>query len=207
VQGGDFSAYRGLKFGENLAVTAKQAGARPAEVRIDHQRPALIQELDWQPRSPSGSDPSKPDPVKNGLLYFFNGELFRIAITYDRYKVEGMTADDMIEAISKDFGPASKPTADVPYHSIYGESAKVIARWEDPRYSYDLVATGDRAGFAMILYSKQLSVLANAAIAEAVRLDAQEAPQREIDKQRKQENDERSVLEKARMLNKPNFRL
>src|SRR6476661_1994749 len=104
----DLSSYRGLKLGMSLAAAAKQAGTKPSEARLLHQRPAVIQEMNWELRAPIQVNP-KPDPVKDGLLSFFNGELFRIIVTYDRYKVEGMTAEDMIQAISATYGPATMP--------------------------------------------------------------------------------------------------
>jgi hypothetical protein len=203
---GDFSSYRGLQFGMNVSAAAKQAGTKPAEVRIAHERPALIQEMEWQPRSRDLADPVKADPVQDGLLCFYNGELFRIIVTYDRSKVEGMTAEDMVEAISLAYGAATKPSAEIAYHSNYGEIATVLARWEDPEYSYNLVRTGNRSSFALVLYSKRLDALAQAAIVQAVRLDAQEAPQREVEKQKKRAEEERLVLDKARLVNRPNFR-
>jgi hypothetical protein len=44
-------------------------------------------------------------------MRFHNGELFRIVVTYDRYKVEGMTASDMIQAISMTYteSPPDRP--------------------------------------------------------------------------------------------------
>lgn len=201
VYAGDFSSYRGLQFGMNLSVAAKQAGMDPADVRSVHQRPAVIQELNWQLRSPDLAD-----PVKDRLLCFYNGELFRIVVTYDRYRVEGMTPEDMIGAISATYGIASRPAVEIPYHSNYGEIAEVIARWEDPEYSYNLVRTGDQASFAMVMYSKRLDALAEASMVEAIRLDAQEAPQREIEAQKKRQEAERLALERARSVNKPNFR-
>ncbi len=201
----DLSTYRGLQFGMNLAAAAKQAGMKPSEARVVHQRPTVIQELQWLPRNSSGS-PFQADPVKEGLLCFYNGELFRIVVTYDRYKVEGMTASDMIQAISATYGIATRPAAQIPYHSIYGEVAEVVARWEDNEYSYNLVESGDRSSFALILYSKRQQTLAEAAIVEAVRLDAQEAPQREVELQQKKEEESRLLLERARSVNKSNFR-
>jgi hypothetical protein len=202
---GDFSHYRGLQFGMNLSAAAKAAGTTAAEAKFIHRRPALIQEMEWQPRLSFPPDPPNADPVKQGLLCFFNGELFRIIVTYDRYKIEGMTADDMIEGISAIYGSASRPTVEIAYHSNYAEVAKVLARWEDSEYSYNLVRTGDQSSFAMVLYSKRLDVMAQAAIVEAERLDLQEAPQREIEKQKDQAEAERLVSEKARSVNKPNF--
>jgi hypothetical protein len=202
----DFSHYRGLQFGMTLSAAAKAAGTATAEATLIHRRPALIQEMEWQPHLSFPPGPVNTDPVKQGLLCFFNGELFRIIVTYDRYKIEGMTADDMIEGISAMYGPASRPTAEIAYHSNYGEVAKVLARWEDSEYSYNLVRTGDQSSFAMVLYSKRLDALAQASIVEAVRLDAQEAPQREIEKRKDQAEAEHLVSEKARSANKPNFR-
>ena len=203
--GSDLSSYRGLTLGMSLAAAAKQAGTRPADAKLVQTRPAMIQEMNWELRSPVQVNP-KPDPVKDGLLSFWNGELFRIVVTYDRYKVEGMTPEDMIQAISATYGTATKPTAEIAYHSNYGEVATVLARWEDAEYSHDLVRTGDKASFALILYSKRLDALARTSMVEAARLDLEDAPQREIDKQAKRDADERVALDKARSVNKPNFR-
>ena len=201
---GDLSHYREFQLGMNLSVAAKQAGMKPSGAKLVHEGQAVIQELEWLPRYSSGST-FQADPVKAGLLFFYNGELFRIVVTYDHYKVEGMTASDMIQAISATYGIATRPAAQIPYHSIYREVEQVIARWEDSEYSYNLVQPGDRS-FVLILYSKQMNALAEAAIGEGVRLDAGEAPQREIELQKKQQEDGRLVLEKARTVNKPNFR-
>ncbi len=206
---GDFSTYRGLQFGMSLTTAAAQAGTKLTDVRVDHQRPAVIQEMDWRPRPlialDTPGDTGNPDPVKDGVLSFFNGGLFRIVVNYDRYRVEGMSTEDMIQGISATYGTPTKPTVEIPYHSNYGEVAAVIARWEDPEYSYNLVRTGDRSSFSLVLYSKKLYALAQAAIVQAVRLEAQEAPQREIERQKKRADDESLLLEKARSTNKPNF--
>jgi len=206
LNAGDFSRYRGWQLGMSLTAASKEAGTTPTEATIVHQRPALIQEMKWHPRPPVLADPAKTDSVRDGLLCFFNGELFRIVVTYDRYQVEGMTAEDMIEGISATYGLARRPATEIAFHSDYGEVAAVIARWEDAEYSFDLVRTGDRSSFAMVLYSKRLDALAQAAISQAVRLEAQEAPQRELEKQQKRAEEERLVLEKARSVNKLNFR-
>jgi hypothetical protein len=206
VYAGDFSSYRGFKFGMMLPAAAKVAGINPSDARLVHQRPAVIQELDWLPHSTLLVEPTKNDTVKDGLLSFYNGELFQIIVSYDRYKVEGMTAEDMVDSISQAYGPATRPKVQIAYHSNYAEVSEVIARWEDSEYVYNLVQTGNRASFAMIMSSKALNALAQAATLEAIRLDALEAPQRAIDLQKKLEADGRTELDKARAVNKPNFR-
>ena len=203
----DFSNYRGFQFGTNLATVIAEMGVTTSDARVVHQRPALIQELDWRPGFPYQASAGKADPLQEGLFRFYNGELFQIVTTYDRKKVEGMTEMDMVEAISLTYGTATKPAVEIAYHSNYGEVAPVIARWEDSEYSYSLVRTGNQSSFAMIMSLKRLDALALEAIAEAGRLDTLEAPQNAIDLQTKQDADSRLMLDKARSANMPNFRL
>lgn len=202
--GADLSSYRGFKFGSTVAVAAKSGGLNPTDVKLIHQRPALVQEMEWQAHSRTAD--GKPDSVREGVLSFLNGQLYRIVITYDRYQVEGMTADDMIEGISRTYGAATRPNVEIPYVSIYGKTASVIARWEDPSYAYDLVRTGDKASFALVLYSKNLDSLAQVAIVEGLRIDELSAPQRAKDEAQRRLEEDRAGLEKARTANKPNFK-
>jgi hypothetical protein len=58
----------------------------------------------------------------------------------------------------------------------------------------------------MVIYSKRLDALARAAIVEAIRLDDQEAPQRETERQKKKDEENRVQREKARQANKAPFR-
>ncbi len=145
----DFSSYRGMKFGMGIADAAKLAGDKTADAKIVHQRPALIQELDWQPR-PTGAANSflKTDSVREGMLSFYNGELSRIVITYDRYQIEGLTAQDIIDGISAVYGTASTSAALVRYATIYGDTTPALAHWEDPDYSWNLIRTGDKSSFS-----------------------------------------------------------
>ena len=80
----DFSNYRGFRFDTNLATAATHAGMKPSEARLIHQRPAVIQELNWRPRYPYQSSAKQEDPVQESLLRFYNGQLFQIVTTYDR---------------------------------------------------------------------------------------------------------------------------
>jgi len=201
----DLSMYRDFHFGMNLPQAAELAEMKPAEARLEYKRPAMIQVLDFEPNL-FHSAIAKGDPVSSITLSFLDGGLFRMAVVYDRYKVEGMTADDMIQALSAVYGTATKPKADIAYHSYYAESAPVIARWEDPEYSYNLIRAEDRSSFALVLYSKALDARAQTAIIEAARLDVLEAPQKEADRVSKQAADNQVEQEKARLANKASFR-
>ena len=199
----DLSAYREFRLGMKLeAVEALSEAKTP--VKLIHQRPARLQDLEWRPRDFSRF--AESDPVKDALLSFYNGQLFRIVVNYDRYRTEGMTAEDMIDAISTTYGAAAKPNAEILFPSISSENVKVIARWEDEKYSLNLVRSSYQPSFALICFSKPLDQLAQAAIVEALRLDMEEAPQREADLNRKQADALSIKQEKARTVNKPSFR-
>lgn len=205
IFGADLSTYRGFRFGMNTGQAADQAGMRATATITVHQQPALIQELDFQPNLFHATT-TKDDPVSQIGLIFYNGELARMAVVYDRYKVDGMTEDDMIKALSSTYGTASKPTAEIAYHSYYAEAAPVLARWEDSDYSYNLIRSDDRSSFAMVLYSKRLDALAQTAAVEAVRLEALAAPQKEADRAKKQADDNLALQEKSRLSNIAGFR-
>ena len=204
----DLSKYREFQLGMNVLAVAKQADMKPSEVRVTHQRPALIQELEWRPQDSLESSPVT-EPVKEALFSFYNGELFRIQVIYDQHKTEGLTSEDMVEAISAKYGPATRPAAKIILFSSfysYNDSEDVIARWEDSQYSFNLFRSSYRPAFGMLGYSKRLDPLARAAIVKATQLDEQEAPQREIDRQKKEDEETSAAAEKARPANKADFR-
>jgi hypothetical protein len=205
ARGEDLSSYRGFQFGMNLPAVVKLVGMKASEARVLHQHPALIQELEWRSGRFPGSSP-EPDSVKEIAFSFYNGELFQMVVNYDRYKTEGLSDEDMIEGISKKYGAPTRPEAEILFPSLYNETVKVIARWEDSQYSLNLVRSSYQTSFGMILSSKRLDALAQTAITDAIRQNEQEGPRREADRQKKQEDEDRVKEAKARLANKPNFR-
>lgn len=206
----DLSTYRDFHVGMNLASVTKQTTMSLAEAKVIHKRPAVIQELAWRPR-PVRVEPSRQtDPVQQMVFSFYNDELFRIVVTYDREKIEGLTEKDVIESMSAMYGAATTPAPPVSSAPLSQTSRDngdtVIARWEDGQHSVNLIRSPYGSSLSMVMFSKQLDALARAAVTEAVRLDRQEAPQREIERQQQQESDTRVAQEKARLANKPPFR-
>jgi hypothetical protein len=47
IEAQDLSRYRKFQLGMNVLAVAKQAHVEPSEARVIHQRPAVIQELEW----------------------------------------------------------------------------------------------------------------------------------------------------------------
>jgi len=202
----DLSRYRSFRIGTDLPTIAAQARMDPSQAKVVHRRPALIQELEWRPQ-PLGPS-TQAEAVSEVLFNFYNGELYRLVVNYDRYRTEGLTAEDLIETVSATYGSATRAAAEIVLPSIYGdnETLEVLARWEDAEYSLNLVRFSHQPSFTLVAFSKRLDALARAAVIEAVRLDAQEAPQRELELQKKQEEENRAQQEKARLANKPGFR-
>jgi hypothetical protein len=193
AQAQDLSRYRGFQFGMSLLAVAKQADKEPSEAKALHARPALIQEMGWRPLSSVGS--AFQDPVREVLFSFYNDALFQMVVNYDDYRTEGLRDEDMIEAISAKYGTATGPDAKVIVFStsqVYNDSEVVIARWEDSQYSFNLSVPPTNRPLEC-LFSKRLHALAQTAIAEAIRLDEQEAPVREIERQKSQEEENRAV--------------
>jgi len=69
----DLSTYRGMQFGMDLAAAAKQSDMKVTDAKAVHERPDLIQEIDWQPRASFAPDPVKVDPVQTRCSPFSTG--------------------------------------------------------------------------------------------------------------------------------------
>lgn len=201
---GDLSGYRNFKLGADLSSVAKQAGTGRSATVI-HRRPALIEEMQWRP--PSIDSTAQAESAKDVVFCFINGKLFRITVNYDHYDTEGLTSEDMIEAISATYGTATKPSSsENAAQQPYGEQIEVLAHWQDSLHRFDLIRSSHGPSFRLVGVLRELETPAEAAINDAVRLDNEEAPQREAARQASEEQARGAKLSKARLANKPKFR-
>src|SRR5258706_1351448 len=99
------------------------------------------------------------------------------------------------------YRPIKRNTREFMTNEMYRSTERVIARWEDSQYSVNLVRSRFLNSFALVMFSKRLDAQANAAI-ESMKLEGQEDPQKEIDRQKKETDD----LEAARQKNRKIFR-
>ena len=209
LQGQTRSRYRDFQLGSDLPSVSALVKVSASEAKTIHQRPAVIQELEWRvPYFVSGSAVPQNDPVQQIVFSFYNDQLFRMVIDYDRQRTDGMTDRDMIEGICEVYGSPVQPRLRNPPAAASQtkiESGTPIARWGDADYSVVLYRSS-YASFRMIVISTRLEGLARAADAQAIRLDEREAPQREIARQKKEAEDTRTSQEKARLANKAAFR-
>lgn len=202
----DLSRYRGFRLGSPLRQVVQQARRLTTDIKTIHARPAVLQDLTWEPRF-AETAPSPSDPVESVLLSFYNGELYRLAVSYDRQRVEGLTTKDMVDALSQQYGAATYPTkAEILFPSFLNETVPVLARWEDAQYSHSLVRTSYPPVFGVVSVSKRLASLAQTATLEAVRIEEQEAPARDRAALQQQVDEDRQKAAKARPGNKATFR-
>ena len=203
LRGQDLSKYRHFTFGMSLTRVLERTDQKLADVKVIHSRQALIQELTWWPPNLPGTS-FRSDTVEQILFSFYNAELYKICVTYDRTSTEGLTAEDMMKSISAKYGPATsvKPEVDSATNERYDMRQKPVATWEDSQYSFNLIRSSFSGSFELLIYSKRLNAEAEVALAEAVKLEKEEEPQREAERQKKQTGD----LEATRQKNQKSFR-
>ena len=200
----DLSKYRQFTLGMSVARLLERTGQKMADVKMIHGRPAVIQELTWWPPNLPGTS-FQADTVEEILFSFYNGEFYKISLTYDRASTEGLTALDMMNAVSAKYGQAINVAPEVDSAKIdsYDVKQKLVATWEDSQYSFNLVRSTFSDGFGLTIYSKRAHAEAELAIAEAVKLDKQEEPQREAERQKKQTDDLEATRQKNRKIFHP----
>jgi len=206
IFGQDLSKYRTFSLGTSLAELTKQVGPYSHWTTLIHKRPAAIQELTFWTLNSSRS-PVGVEPVSQILFSFYDGELYRIVVTYDRDATKGLTDDDMVQAVSARYGAATRfyPEINLPTYDMFASTETVIARWEDSQNSVNLFRSSNQSPILLAVFSKRLDARAKAAIIESEKLDKlekQEAPQVEIGRLKK-EADELAIV---RQINQKTFR-
>jgi hypothetical protein len=200
--------YREYALGSSVASVVKISKTRDDQTKTLHERPARIQEHEWRaPYVSSGTELA--DPVRDVIFSFYDDQLYQVVVTYDRDRIEGLTNDDLIESISATYGvpllrhskaAAKTLMADLPVETT------IVAQWEDAGSELTLTRDTYSPQFQLVLISKSLNPRARAAITEALRLDAVEAPRRERGLRTKEAADARAASQKARVVNKAAFK-
>jgi hypothetical protein len=200
--------YRQYTLGSSVTSVLTTSKTRDDGAKTLHERPAHIQELEWRaPYVLSGT--MLADPVRDILFGFYDDQLYQVVVTYDRDRVEGLTNDDVIESISSTYGVPLLRHAQVARNVLPGATpaeTTVVAEWEDAASVLSLTRDTYSPRYQLVLVSKVLHPRAVAAIKEALRLDTEEAPQRELNQRTKDVADARVASQKARVLNKAAFK-
>jgi hypothetical protein len=157
VLGQDLSGYRGVHLGDSTRSVIGATGALSTELKLVHERPALMQDLEWRPQDLAGSI-SADDPVNRVLFSFYRDQLYRILVTYQHNRIEGLTDDDLVDSLSSAYGmPVTSAAAKVlrPLETPdLGEQYRVVARWENAEHSIVLVRGVDLVPLSLVMLAK-----------------------------------------------------
>jgi hypothetical protein len=199
----DFSKYRNFSLGTDLATIVKHTEQRSPDVKATHEGSLLFQELTWRPANGMGVS-ARSESVDELVFSFYKGELYKMVVTYDRASTEGLTADDMVKSVAAKYGPATSVALDIDSagNEQYELRQKPVATWEDSQYSFNLVRSSFSNAFQLVIYSKRVNAEADAALAQVVKVDELEAPQRAVARQKK----ETDAMEITRQKNQKSFR-
>ena len=176
----DRSRYRDYRIGDDLRNIAEQSGAVSPAVRIIPRDPVVLQELEWRPQYFRGV-PQPSDAVARITFGFYDDQLFRIVVDYDRRRTEGMTEADMVDAIAGIYDPPSRRAGSI--HAIAAKDSDqdgdlLVACWDGTEYSVTLLGVQDSSAFRLIVASARLGTLAQVAGAGAVPPDSRDGPRR-----------------------------
>jgi hypothetical protein len=206
----DFHRYREFELGSTVAAVSALTTVAGSELKLIHQRPAVIQELTWKPRygapRPGATDTTSVDQI----VFDFHGDrLFRVTVDYDRRHTEGLLDADMIAALSTIYGPPTAPSASRRRQPVGADddSGALVAEWGNADTSVRLHRlSSSGTAFRLVIASAADAALANTDAARAVALDASEAPAREAAREQQAADDRRAAEESARSTNKAAFR-
>lgn len=198
------SSYRDVALGSPVAVVVDQLNVSASDVKVVHQRPSLIQQLTWRPQRFISGSTVGPDPLAELILTFHLDRLVLIAVTYDKDMTKGLTNADLLEAFNGPYGRSM--LVPVRYSVAASTEPEVIGRWDDSETLVLLWREAYPNRIALTIASIAAEPALREATADGVRLDASEAPARDLARREIEEAARRAREEKSRRDNKATFK-
>lgn len=174
------SSYRGITLGDSVQVVADHLKIPVTDVKVVHERPTVVQSITWRPRRFVSGAGAERDPLAEMVLTFNLGRLARIEVIYDRDRTQGLTNADLVEALTAVYGPSlllSTPTGTTT--SAVSE-LETIGSWMDPETLVLLWRERYPSRVGLTLTSIDGDRALQDAISGGARLQASEAPAREL---------------------------
>jgi len=201
--GQDLSKYRDFSLGASLATVSNQVSAKPQDIRVLQQEPALLQDLTWWPTQPY--EPAAPSQaIRTVVFSFYNGGLYKIVVSYGVGSTKGLTSEDMVRALSAIYGTAATiiPEKNATNEVVYSTTEETVAAWDDSANSITLSRSPLSNSFQLVVLGKQLNARANLAVASAAQQHLENAPQEEAAREKRTADE----LEALRQTNLKTFR-
>src|SRR6185503_1442998 len=181
--------YRDFALGSSVSAIATLTETRSTDVTVVHERPAVMQELRWIPSTfgVAGRLRSRGEGIQQVVFSFYENQLYKMMVDYERSETKGMTDRDMVDAITAVYGPASSATIPKERTDAGGAettASRVVARWNAPGYAVAVSRWAYGGAWRLTVESTDLARLARTADERAILLDVKEGPQREADRSR-----------------------
>ena len=204
VSAQDILGYRTYALDSSVDAVVAASASRASDIKVLHERPALIQELEW--RAPYAHSATElADPVRTITFMFCDDALYQVLVSYDRNRTDGLSNGDIIGSLTAVYGAPVPGTArnrplDAPADAV------VLAQWDRAGSSLTLLRGMYSAEFQLMLTAKASGTRARGAIRESARLDTADAPRREREQRKQEAADAAAALDKVRATNKAAFR-
>ena len=173
-----FSRYRGVSIGDSVSVVVASLHMMPSDVAIVHARPDMIQQLTWRPNQFVTGRTAAPDAVAEMVLTFHLGRLARLVATYDRDRTEGLTNADLRDSFTTIYGTSM--LASTPGGVRSSGDPEIIGQWGDGETLVVLLREAFPRRLTVTVSSVAADRLLRDALASGARLDATEAPTRDM---------------------------
>ena len=206
VSSAELSRYREFELGASVAAVTTVTQTTARDLKTIHSRPAVLQELQWQPRYTRGAPVPDRDSIGEVVFGFVDDRLFRMSITYARERTNGLTNEDMIGSLTAVYGAPSSVQPRPRSSTDAFNTPVVLAEWRESDAVMVLQRTRYNETYVLVVTSLSLDAIASKAQATAVVLDQREAPAREAALLQQRADDQRQAEELARSVNKKTFR-
>jgi hypothetical protein len=206
----DLAHYRDFRLGSPVAVVTATSAVSPADIKVLHQHPSLIQELRWRPQR-YGVAAASADPVREVLFRFYEDKLYLVEVDYDQQRIEGLTDADLVESMTGLYGPPLLASTSLyagtgPAQPGNGRGG-VVAEWADAESSVTMMRGAYQTTLRLVMTLTSVESLARGVSAEPTSPKGdEEALPRESEHQKSPTEEQRLAADTARKANKPAFR-
>lgn len=201
----ELSRYREFELGSSVAAVTAVTLSAERDLKILHSRPALLQEVTWQPRYMTGAPVADRKSIGEMVFSFVDDRLFKMTVVYERGQTTGLTNADMIAALTELYGAPTGQAAPPRAAADALDAAAVIAEWRREDTHMSLRRGRYNESFSLVITSVSLDAIARKAKASALVMDVREAPAREAALSKKRADEQRQVEEQTRTANKKVF--
>ena len=201
----ELSRYREFELGSSVAAVTAVTLSAERDLKILHNRPALLQEVTWQPRYMTGAPVADRNSIGEMVFSFVDDRLFKMTVVYERGRTTGLTNADMIAALTELYGVPTGKAAPPRAAADALDTVAVIAEWRREDTHMSLRRGRYNESFSLVITSVSLDAIARKAQASALVMDVREAPAREAALLKKRADEQRQVEEQTRTANKKVF--